>query len=374
MLTPLDEYPIHQTALPLAQPGGGHPDFYDRYWFNGFRDDLYFAVALGVYPNKGIIDAAFSVVHAGFQRSVFASGRLPLDQRELRIGPITIEILDPFRINRITVDAAEFGLEAELTYHARTAVLEEARQTHYQGTRLWMDSTRGTQFGRWSGALTITGEPVEIETGSSTMLGVKDRSWGVRAVSGVAGAAPTLEPPQVFFLWAPLHFDDCALHGLAFEDAEGRPWAETAALVPVIDGDAPTWGPGCGIDHLRSMRHKIDWAPGLRRSRHATLEFTRASGELEIVDLEPTLTFRMRGAGYSHPVWGHGRWHDELAVGGETHRVDELDSLDPSCLHVQQVVRARWGARTGIGVLEQAVLGPHAPSGFTGYTDGGTEA
>jgi hypothetical protein len=106
----------------------------------------------------------------------------------------------------------------------------------------------------------------------------------------------------------------------------------------------------------------------------ATLEFTRASGELEIVDLEPTLTFRMRGAGYSHPVWGHGRWHDELVVGGETHRIDELDSLDPSCLHVQQVVRARWGARTGIGVLEQAVLGPHAPSGFTGYTDGGAEA
>src|SRR5690349_1632354 len=150
MLTPLDEYPIHQTALPLAQPGGGHPDFYDRYWFNGFQEDLYFALALGVYPNKGIVDAAFAVVHDHHQRSVFASGRLPLDQRQLRIGPVAVDIVEPFRINRITVTAAQFGLEADLLFHARTAVVEEARRTHYQGTRLWMDSTRATQFGRWS--------------------------------------------------------------------------------------------------------------------------------------------------------------------------------------------------------------------------------
>ena len=39
-------------------------------------------------------------------------------------------------------------------------------------------------------------------------------------------------------------------------------------------------------------------------------------------------------------------------------------------LHVQQVVRARDGERTGIGVLEQIVIGPYAPAGFTGLLDG----
>jgi hypothetical protein len=51
----------------------------------------------------------------------------------------------------------------------------------------------------------------------------------------------------------------------------------------------------------------------------------------------------------------------------------ELDVLRPDCIHLQQVVRARWGTRTGIGVLEQIVFGPYAPGGFTGALDGATE-
>ncbi len=43
--------------------------------------------------------------------------------------------------------------------------------------------------------------------------------------------------------------------------------------------------------------------------------------------------------------------------------------LDPRHLHVQQVCRARLGTRTGVGILEQVVLGPHAPSGFESILD-----
>jgi hypothetical protein len=69
-------------------------------------------------------------------------------------------------------------------------------------------------------------------------------------------------------------------------------------------------------------------------------------------------------------TWGHGRWHDELAVAGEQHRVEELDTLDLTCIHVQQVVRATWGERAGLGVLEQLAIGPRAPSGFRELFDG----
>ena len=33
-------------------------------------------------------------------------------------------------------------------------------------------------------------------------------------------------------------------------------------------------------------------------------------------------------------------------------------------------MRARCGDEVGIGCMEQLVLGPHAPTGFTGYMDG----
>ena len=78
----------------------------------------------------------------------------------------------------------------------------------------------------------------------------------------------------------------------------------------------------------------------------------------------------MKGAGYFHPTWAHGLWHDELAVGGEESDVNDLDRLAPDTVHLQQVMRATWGERSGLGVLEQLVFGPHAPSGFRSMLDG----
>ena len=62
-----------------------------------------------------------------------------------------------------------------------------------------------------------------------------------------------------------------------------------------------------------------------------------------LIELEPLMTFRMRGLGYTNPEWGHGRWHGEQAVGSEEHRVEELDNLEPWNIHIQQVMRAQWG-------------------------------
>ena len=367
MLTPLDDYPIHQTPLPLAQAGGGHPDHYDRFWFNGYTENFYFAIALGLYPNRGVIDAAFSVVHDGVQRSVFASGRIPLDRTHTRIGPISVEVSEPLRVNRVKVDAPDQGLRADLTYRARTPAYEEARQTRYAGTRLAMDVTRATQLGAWTGSVASGGQDLDLST--AKVYGTKDRSWGIRAVGAPAPAAPERVAPQIFFLWAPLHFDDVCLHYLVFEDEAGQAWSQSAALLPVIGDGDPVFGTDLGVT-AATVSHAVRWAPGLRRSRGATLTVRPRSGAAEEVHLDPLLAFRMKGAGYFHPQWSHGLWHDELAVGGEEAKVQDLDTLAPDCVHVQQVMRATWGSRTGLGVLEQLAIGPHAPSGFLGMFDG----
>lgn len=362
MLTPFDDYAIHQTSLPISYVGDGHPNRYDRYWFNGYTEDLYFSIGLGIYPNRGIIDAAFSVVRDGVQRSVFASGRIPADRTQTTIGPISIEILEPMRANRIRVDAPEFGLVADLTYRARTAAHQEPRQTMYSGTTMTMDVTRTTQLGTWTGTLSSGGETVPMDR---TVYGTKDRSWGIRPVGQPAPAAPAARKHQVFFLWAPLQFEDQCLHHMAFEDEHGARWAETSVLLPVIGDDDPVTGPDLASTPVQ-VEHEVRWAPGLRRSDGATLT-VRDAGQ---IDLEPLLTFRQRGVGYSHPTWGHGNWHGELAVGGEEFAVADLDNLDPANIHIQQVMRATWGDKQGIGVLEQLAIGPHAPSGFQSTFDG----
>jgi hypothetical protein len=267
---------------------------------------------------------------------------------------VSIEIVEPLRVNRVRVDAPDQLLTADLTWSSRTDAYEEPRQTRYAGTRLAMDVTRATSLGTWTGWIESGGHPLGL---GAVVYGTKDRSWGIRPVGLPAPAAPEPTLPQIFFLWAPINFDDVALHYMVFEDGAGVPWSETGALLPVAGG---------GDSEPVRVAHQIRWAPGRRRSEGARLVL----GEGDAVELTPLLTFRMRGAGYFHPTYSHGRWHGELVVDGETNPVEDLDDLDLANIHVQQVMRARWGNRSGLGVLEQLVIGPHAPSGFRDLLDG----
>jgi hypothetical protein len=366
VLTPLDDYPIHQTALPIAHPATGDPNHYDRYWFNGYREDFYFAFGMAVYPNRGIIDAAIATVYDGVQRSVFASGRMPADRTHTRVGPLSVDIVEPLRITHIHSDAADLGIGADVTFTARTVALEEPRQTMTNGPRLMMDSTRLTQWGTWSGAVTTGGDTIDFEA----LYGTKDRSWGVRPVGQAAGAAPDANPPQLFFLWAPINYADRCTHFLCFEGPEGERIIGSQCILDVIGPGEPTWNADDRIRHLAGTVAEVRWANGLRRSEGATLRMLGHDGAEERVELEPLLTFRMRGLGYTHPTWGHAQWHGENAVGSEAHKVEELDNIEPWNIHVQQVMRARSRDGEGLGVLEQLAFGNHRPSGLTGILDG----
>jgi len=98
VLTPFDDYPIHPSADPIAHPATGDPNHYDRYWFNGQDKGgaFFLAGAMGHYPVRGVVDAAFSVVYEGVEHSLFASGRMPFD-RKTEVGPIRIDVVEPMR-------------------------------------------------------------------------------------------------------------------------------------------------------------------------------------------------------------------------------------------------------------------------------------
>jgi hypothetical protein len=120
-----------KSAVPLAQPEGGHVDFYDRYMMNGYDENGFFALAFGTYPNRGIVDAGFGVLADGVQRSVMVSGRAPWDRAATSLGPITVEIVEPMLVARIIVDAPEQGLSADLVFTTGSPVAEEEHQVRY---------------------------------------------------------------------------------------------------------------------------------------------------------------------------------------------------------------------------------------------------
>ncbi len=370
MLHPLDDQPLHQTPEPIAHVATGDRNAYDRYFFNGYSADgsIFFAAALGVYPNREVIDAAFSVVRDGVQTSVHASGRLDRGRVRTSIGPIEVQVVEPMRTLRVLVGPNDAGVEADITFAARTEAVEEPRFTVRRGTRVVMDYTRLTQFGTWSGHVDVGGDRVDLT--AEQVLGCRDRSWGIRSVGEREVGAPG-GMPQFFWLWAPLNLGDRCIHVDFQEDGDGRRAHANGELIPLLDSPgAPLQLAEPTAQRVADVGHDVVWRPGTRRSDAATLTL-RPSGEAPlVVELEPILDFQMLGIGYLHPEWGHGMWKGEEVVGVESWRLDELDPLALQHLHVQQLVRVRVGDEVGTGVLEQLAIGPHAPSGFTDLADG----
>ena len=372
VLNKLDDFPIHQTAEPIAHPVSSDRNTYDRTWYNGYATDgsAYFGIGMAVYPHRGILDCAFSVVtQGGRQHCFYGSRRAPLERTDMQVGPFRMEVVDPMRRTRVVLEDNETGLSCDLVFSARTAPIEEAHQTLWAGAKRTMDATRFDQFGRWSGV--VHHPDGTFNVGDDTWRGTKDRSWGVRRVGEPeTGGAPVM-PKGLFFLWAPLVWDDHVSHAIFFDGPDGEALVREGIEAPLYASEADIPDATAAVDtRMATARHRVVYHPGTRLASSAEIDLVRLNGDVRTIALEPVLRFHMKGLGYGHPEWGQGMWKGELAIGGESFDPNELDLLSPHNIHVQQVVRVTDGQRTGIGALEQIVIGPYAPGGFTKMLDG----
>ncbi len=373
MLNKLDDYPIHQTPEPLAHPVTSDRNVYDRTWFNGYAPDgsYYFGIGMAVYPHRGVLDCAFSVVQPGMRQHCFyGSRRAPIERTEMQVGPFRIEIIEPLLRTRVTLDDNTSGISCDLLFSARSGAIQEARQTLWNGTRRAMDATRFDQFGRWSGWVKHPEGTIQVNDG--VCHGTKDRSWGVRGVGEPErGGAPPTQTPSAFFLWAPLFWEDHISHAIFFDGPRGEVLAREGIMAPLYGDESSVPAVADTTDErMATARHRVKYHPGTRLAASAEIDLVPLDGDIRTISLEPILKFQMKGLGYGHPEWGQGTWKGESVVGGESFDPRQLDMLARENIHVQQVVKASDGTRSGIGVLEQICIGPYAPSGFKQFLDG----
>ncbi|RLQ21662.1 hypothetical protein DWB85_11650 [Seongchinamella sediminis] len=373
MLSKFDDYPIHQTAEPVFHTASSDRFHYDRYWYNAHARDgsFYFGVGLCRYPNLGILDGSLSLAIDGRQYAFHGSCRAPHEPTDLTIGPMALQILEPMGRHRLLIADNETGISCDLLFTPRTACIEEGRQTLRNERHVVMDATRLDQFGCWSGWIRYDGKELQVD--GATTFGLKDRSWGIRPVGDAyTGGAPLAEFQAVHFNWVPIHWEDeCSLAGW-FEDDSGDQWhtdqgflpryASADAIPGTVDPAARTW--------KGRVDHRLSMVPGTRRASGGVITMNDRSGESLEISLEPVLWHRMKGLGYQHPEWGHGRWQGELRIAAESWTDADLDPLALENLHIQQVVVARSGDRVGHGVLEQMHIGPSASHGFDDWFDG----
>ena len=216
MLSPFDDFPIHPSADPIAHPATGDINHYDRYWFNGHQRDggFYFGAAMGHYPVRGVIDAAFSIVRDGVEHSVFASGAMPTDRSTI-VGPIRIEVVDPMRTIRYVVEPNEHGIACELLFRATTVAVEEPRQQRRTPEGILLtDHTRLTQWGTWEGTVTVDGDragdrPHRGFGHAGSLLG-RSPDWCAGRGHPTTHAIPGVLALGAIPFWRSLHSSGCA--------------------------------------------------------------------------------------------------------------------------------------------------------------------
>jgi hypothetical protein len=362
MLTAADEYLVHQTPYTFDTGFTSDRNFYDRFFFNGYRRDggVFFALGMGTYPNLGIFDCAFSVIADGgkTQRTVRASRALRGDRMNTSAGPISIEVIEPLRKVRLRVAPNRWGVTADLVMEARSLPAEEPhffrRDEH---GAIVQDYTRFTQHCTWTGTLGVDGQTFDLA--NDTWWGSRDHSWGIRNVGGRdPRGQPSTAAPQFFWNWAPLNWDDlCTLYTVS-EASDGSRWHQSGTILTPF--------PDATIEEV-AVDHQLSFQPGTRYIGKSKIFLSPHNGETMEITLEPLYNFLMQGIGYGEPKWGHGQWVGPDEVDGKEYNLAKEDPM--THLHVQTVSRVTSGNREGIGVFEIIVIGPHEKYGFEGTLD-----
>jgi hypothetical protein len=362
LLSAADEYPIHQTPEPIAVSGSDN-NFYDRFWFNAYSRDgrSLFAMAMGLYPNLNVHDAAACIVHNDRQQSLFASRLLGLDRLNLTVKPMSVSVDKPLEQISIRIDSNEYGIEGELVLTGRASPIQEPRFTWRLGTRTIMDLTRMSQSCVINGWLKMDGERIEVDG----WWGTRDRSWGVRSVGGANQSPfPPEMDPQFFWIWCPFNGDNHLMYWHTNDDATGKPWNRSSLLVP-LHGGAPV--------EVEMPRAELKFRSGTRHLEYARLTGETPNGPVAM-ELFPEWNFYMKSVGYGHPEWGHSAYQGEYATHFEQSINSEIDETEWHNNHVQACSRAvlhlpDGTQENGRAMLEQLFIGESRPYGLKSLFD-----
>jgi hypothetical protein len=368
MLSPLDDYPVHQISEVIRHVGTSDRNFYDRYYFNLYNKagDLFSVFGFGQYPNLGTADVFLSVSHQEVHRVARASKELGTNRMDTTIGPLRVEVIEPLHKLRVVCEPGEAataaGLEIDATFEGSMEPYLEPRHWRREFERVTFDTQRLAQTGRWSGHLKVGDKTIDM--GQEEFWGYRDRSWGVRPVGDPEppGIRASQAPGGFFWLYAPLQFDDHSYLIIAQELQDGSRLLEDAVRV---------WHDG-RVEPLGRPEYEIEFVPGTRAPKRVTLHMHEPNGQPLDISLDIVMPFYLpMGSGYgSEPDWRHGMWQGPLKSQGLQWDLNASETRKKLIGFAEYSARAETstGAQ-GYGMFEFALVGPHDPTGFAGWED-----
>lgn len=177
----MDELFVHQIPEPFPNVVTFHEHWRDSLFFVMHPRDDHLGDALiltmATFPARKEVDSLqLGRVGGGL---VFARHDRPFgdDPHSMHAGPVTVDIVEPFRTVRLRVDeVAEAPVALDVTFTARTQAYGLRRGTMRAGHELIWDQSHMIQSGTYDGWYRHGGTSYEIDG----WWGQRDHSWGIR--------------------------------------------------------------------------------------------------------------------------------------------------------------------------------------------------
>lgn len=237
-LTAADEHFFHQIPEPLPNVVTHHDHWRESYFFvlhprSGPGDVLILTMAH--FPRREEMDA-LQLGRVDGQR-IFARHVRPYDgdPHTTVVGPVAIDIVEPYKTVRLRVDAATAPLGVDLTFSARTRAYGLRRGTMKAGHEIIWDQCHMFQSGSYSGSYTFEGKTYAVDN----WWGQRDHSWGIRD----HGRCP-------LWMWLAIQLPDGVLGVWHWEYANGAR-VYTDGCFAAADGSEPV--------PVIDFRHDLQW-------------------------------------------------------------------------------------------------------------------
>ena len=378
-LTAADELFNHQIVNTHAAVGTADRAWTEKTWFTLMRKDATLQVnfGLGKYGNRNIMDGFAGIQRVVQQRTVRASRILAPRYDDTSVGPLALEVIEPFKAIRITLaENAAQPIRFELIFHATMSAFFENRDVVIQGGRQASDVVRYHQPGTVSGWIEIDGERIAVEP--DDWYGFRDRSWGVREHVGLdpadlvpgqpagTGSSGNKTGSAFHFNWLVSKIDrpDGTSYDLAyyFRDfgGEGPPAFFTGHINESDGRQIPILHLYPEIDYRSADR-------GAMKGRVTALlagrgrEVIERVFEIEVIN--PEMGFRLLPGMYGE--WKgqiHGSFKGENFLDGEC--IDDVNAPEKTAENYRwqirdRPVRVREGDNAGFGDMESIILGDY---------------
>ena len=279
--TALDERFAHQIPEPFPNVLHFHQDWRESLFFIMHEREKpgdVLILTLAHFPSRQEMDSlqlgrvGDSPIMARHVRKVDG------DQDDFRVGPITIDVVEPLKKIRLVAAASDATpVSFDVNFTARTAPYQLRRGTMKAKHEIIWDQSHMFQSGIYNGSYTYKGKTTQIDN----WWGQRDHSWGVRSHARCP-----------LWMWMPIQLEEGMVSVWHWEYPNGARVYTDGCFAPA-DGSEPI--------PVIDFQHDLHWLDAA-----GTPVSYEKFGD-EVVGLGGTVVFALQG-GRKISVEANGRW------------------------------------------------------------------